>query len=474
MSWKALLALVVLGFGLYAYIHLGIEKPAEAEAEQEKLEAALIKGPLESLEKVIIRKNDGESLQLEIQRDYWYVIKPFKDLARMSQIERLYKSLREAKIEKVLFEGDQIPDLKDFGLDESSKTEFVFKRASKPDEESFLLGRRNPSGSGFYALLNQPPRLALISTSLEFIKTDRAQDYREMKLVNVDVSALEELEIKKRFRGKVSELIRLKKEDGQWTLQSPEKLPLNQEEVARRLSKFPIIRASKFLDRLPKALRMPTLTITALFSENVRDPRSDTGDELSQGIRVEMSREIKEGKENPGPDDFTYYATSDKTPPALIARFHYDNFSKGWKELVRKTFDQFLIDDVLDLKIESPTATIDLVQQADSLKINEGGQLQPANKEAFQKAIKHLRQLRASEFLESRESFPERGPDQLKLSVRLKDGQFFQFQTHQTKDGDELFYQEPGQPVLHYKLLPKTFSPETFRAQDFKSSKKDS
>lgn len=213
---------------------------------------------------------------------------------------------------------------------------------------------------------------------------------------------------------------------------------------------------------------MPTLQITALFEEGVRDPRSDDRDSLPQGIRVEMARELKSGAKDPGPDDFRYYAITDKTPAAQIARFHYDNFHLDWRELVRRDFDLFLNEDIVTMNISNPSESFELVMQSDGLKRRENQDLIPASESAWKTALQTLRQMRAENF---KGSLPDKMLDEEFLRVELtkRSGEKLLFLFDFSEDPlKTLYFRESSEaPLLRYEMQKIDFPREHFGGKAF-------
>lgn len=475
MNIKALILLAACFLGLYTYIHFAIEKPFEAEQEQKEQDSRVASFEAEDLISLKIDHAHRDDIEIGQERGFWYVKSPFHDLARQSQLDRLFSAFQNARIEKVLFTEENWPEnLVSFGLDEKHRTSLEW--TTMDGRSQIFLGHRNPSSEFTYVHLSDPRRLALISNDFEFIETDQPDDFREMKLVNTDTEKIVEFEVSKKSRARTIESFRLKKNKArEWELSEPKRLPLDQDKVNSLVRKLGVLRASTFYEELPKVLRTPTLEIKALFAEGVRDPRSTAQDQLPAGILIEMAREKKEGVSEPGPDDFRYFAISDKTQAAQVARFHYENFDLSYKDLIRTDFRFFSTEDILSLKVESEEENFEVVLQKDGAFLKEGDQLIPAQKEAVERAILHIRQLSASRLEKPIEDSKFELKNSFRVTLKTREGASFGFDLQASEDESQMLFESLSFGRLLYWLRPKSFEAELFKKELFlKSSASDS
>jgi hypothetical protein len=233
-----------------------------------------------------------------------------------------------------------------------------------------------------------------------------------------------------------------------------------------------LVQASDFLASAPAALQNPDIRVKALFADGVSDARSRLDDPLPQGVELFLARKKRPGvNEKDAGDEFEYFGRSDKSLPATIARFHYENFDRSAKDFVDKQFDDFLSTDVEEIRVFRAGKLDIVVQKRGSLEqpeieLRQGEKIEKLGDFGWEKALQHLRNLVASDFIA-----PEKKPAlsktliAIELSFKDKSTRYFYFENSDksarmwtNKSGLELVYQ------LREKALDSSlFTPEGFR-----------
>lgn len=459
MKGRSLLLLFAACVGLGFYLYYGVQKPSETrEADKEK-ESRLARGDLRQLKQVSISAN-GIKIDLEKAegaQPVWRMIAPSKDLAASSKIESLISALERFKKTKVIYEKSEIQAQKEklaqFGLT-PPKLRVEYKTADLSDPVQIFLGGSNPSSSGTYTQVGGSDSEVLLATmDLDFLTTQVPDDFREMRLTTVDPMSFAEVEIQS--NGKRMKFVRTP--DDRWTMTAPYKdLPIDIEYTRSELQKISYIRANKFIETMPEALKNPDIRVLIGFKENVTDERTSVNDPRPKGVEILFGRAARklpklkiQSKSPDKNDEYEYYAKSDKTSPATLARYHYDTFLKPPEDYIRKTFEIFDPSQVQKMVIRSAKMdSITVERVKDTYEVTQGTQKKAGSKDAIENALRQIRGLRAVKFTQVFDALPS-AP--FWVEIETTQGQHLKFAFQFEKDFSDLWFVD-GSTKMRYLL----------------------
>jgi len=459
VNWKGLTLLVVLTIGMLIYLQFGVIQKSEKKEIQKETEAKIFKD-LNGLKRIIIRNTREPEIVLTQEDSRWNIEKPIQDIVSTSQLETFLAGLKNLEIKSVLLENAEFEsrklNLDQYGLKpDSYQIELDFSAGPKTIVFGDMLGET----FDFYARLGTEPRILIVSSDIESSRTLGAQDWREKKLVNVDASQILRISIDREKDTLEFERPAVGKA---WEMKSPFRLPLDQEFTNNRLQKISIVQANSFLDQLPSALRKPSIRVKALFTDGTRDARSTLEDPLPQGVEVIFGRSLRIGSKNKDAgDDYDYFAKSDKAPAAQIARFHFENFDRPARDFVEKKFDDFLSLDVKSFKVwQDGKLILSARREDESVSLEAHGKQLPGSELSYEKALQHLRNLVASQFVTpDSKPKPQRVGWMVELEMKDKTSRYFAFENPYA---DGSMWTSKNQIDLRYQFRANALNPKLF------------
>lgn len=451
----AVLFLLALASGLY--IHFGVIKKLEREAEGTGGGEFFSALP-EFYERLHIIQARGEEIELHRDGSRWFVRSPIDDLASNKTMEQVLNALRAFEIESVLLSREELlrraQDLEQYGL-ESPRLVIAAYPTGGGEPKSIRLGNKNPAGTETYALDPTSGDLVLASQNLEFMSSYQADDYREHRLITVEAEDFSEVKMKV----KDQKDIRFVREGEQWRMTEPEDLPLDQDFTRNQMSRLAILRATEFSDE--KSIPRPQIEIEIGFKEGVVDRRVDENDSRPQGALIQLARQAKKGasKDLAEADRFNYYGKSDKSPIASIARFHYDNFSKDYRAYIKKSFDDFADDQIEEIEMKQFGETRWVLKKLASGWQWEGNAEDAPlpSTEQVEVALRSLRNIQAEHFMTRLSEIPSE-KSEWHIRLKSKNGEAIEFAFSEHPNHQELSYQN-GDKLLKYSLRERTFDP---------------
>ena len=446
MKLKSLLALIVVLIGLGVYVYYGIQKPLEEKDSPSY--GRLAQGDLDSITTVEV-KNKEHLIKLEKNENRWMITAPVNDLASESKIFDLFAALKRFKENRVLFTEEEMqkekPDLAQFGLI-TPRISVSYKEPSLNAPFLIKVGSPNPGLSNVYAQAGASNALYLASMDLDFLASQRPEDFREMKLTTVRYENFSDLTLKS--KGKETKF----KNDGEkWVMTLPYTLPVDHEMVRQLAEKVSLIRANRFEEKAPAAASIDTRVIVG-FKEGVSDARFRAGDQRPFGVEIQLARLPQKNKQSKGPETALFYAKGDKTPWAQVAQFHYDNLQKSPEDFIKKTFDDFEVADVKQVKVKIPSMPeINLERNdGDQWLAKTSKESKTANQNNLERGLATLRSMRALRFLEV-----SKAPSvySLMIDLHMKDGSSKSYVFELKKDIGAL-YTKLGQTAVEYVTAP--------------------
>lgn len=481
MKLRSLLILLVVAIGVGLYLYYGVQKASEQKTTEEEKESKLAKGDLGKLQSISFTIND-KKIDLQKDQGNWRLTSPVQDLASESKVDNFSAALGRFKKMKELRKKEDIAtaDFKQYGLN-PPKVKIVYKTTDLTEPVTISLGSDNPNASGVYAQVGDAKAPILLATmDLDFLATQNVDDFREMRLVTADVSKYSEVSI--RWKGNAKELKFKRDTTGNWIMTAPYELPIDQQVAKDSLEKIEFIRANKFEKELPKNAGTPEIQVIVGFKEGVKDMRTTVNDHRPNGTEILFykvpkpisasppSDEKPNKKTSSAPkkrtlDDFDYFAKTDKTDVASIARFHFDNFTKSPEDFIRKSFDDFAIADVQKMTIHRPKLPDILVAKTpQGYLVTKGKETKNGSKDDVEKALNDLHSLHATKFLESRAQMPKpTNPNspEFVVTLELSGQKSHRFAFDFAKDAAYLWYSE-GEKDLKY-----VFGKDPLNTKDF-------
>lgn len=404
MKPKHLLALVLIVGGLGSYIYFGIQKPAEKKAA-DGIGEKILPGELNQLQSIQLELKTGK-IELQKESDLWRLTQPVKDLASESKVKNLISALEKFRKTKSIG-GNKIEQ---FGLKEP-KVVLTYKTSSMQEPFQIRIGDQNPSYSGTYAQVGKDPAIILAGLDLDYLATQKAEDFREMKISTVAPENYDQIEIAAKGK-KVS----FKRIDGEWRMASPFQLPLDAEFVRGQIEKVSLIRANSFLDKVPKLPKEDPVRVVIGFKEGQSDLRTSKNDSRPNGTEILLYKD---------------FAKSDKTDWASVSKFHFENLSKEPEDYIKKTFDDFLIGDVEKISISQPgKKDFDIVRKAENFEGFDAA--------AVEDILRQLRNMRALRFL-NLDAKPKVAKPSLHIQLALKGNEVRDYIFELKKDIGELW-----------------------------------
>lgn len=411
MKAKSLLIIAFLSLIMGLYVYFEIERPHENQDEI-ALEKRLIQSDFNLLEKIELQIPGQEKIafRLDDNSKKVFIDTPFSDLGSSSKLENFLSSLAKLERKKLIFSKDELDakKLPAFKLKtpESLQVNLFFKGQESPAELFF--GGPNPKRDSVYVLLEPESSVFLTSNDMDVFRTDRPSDYREKRLTTVEAPQFSEIIIQNKS-GKMKFI----RENDSWKMIQPKELPVDSAFADSQIAKLALVRANSFLNSPPKELAQPEVSVRIGFQEGIEDARTDEKDPRPFGTQIGFARRAKKEKIGGDPEDqFDYFAKSEKVGPVSISRFHYDNFTKSYKDFVKKTFDDFILDDVVDVEV-SQNGQKWKIKKADGGFVEESSGM--ISRDRFNQALSSIRNMRAEAF-----EGDQKPPAKLDLQIRIK------------------------------------------------------
>jgi hypothetical protein len=184
----------------------------------------------------------GRTVRIEKQADKWQIVEPIKTEADQTAVEALVGSLTSATVERTLAMTESLR--RGAGLESPAVT--VEVKLGGGARHRVALGKQDPTGAAAYALLDQKPDVALVSTSLLTSADKSLDDLRDKTIINVSRDDLTRVEIKNPHLKLVAE----KNAEGKWLVREPADKK-DKEAPSDKLFAFETARATEVLDSPP-------------------------------------------------------------------------------------------------------------------------------------------------------------------------------------------------------------------------------
>ncbi|MGA0162985.1 MAG: DUF4340 domain-containing protein [Bdellovibrionota bacterium] len=452
MKAKSLLIIAFLSLIMGLYVYFEIERPHENQDEI-ALEKRLIQPDFKLLEKVELQIPGQEKItfRLDDNSKKVFIDAPFSDLGSSSKFENFLSSLAKLQRKKLIFSKDELDanKLPAFKLKtpESLQVNLFFKGQESPTELFF--GGPNPQRDSVYVLLEPESSVFLTSNDMDVFRTDRPSDYREKRLTTVEAPKFSEIIIENK-----SGRMKFVRENESWKMIQPKELPIDSAFADSQLAKLALVRANDFLKTPPKELAQPEVRVRIGFQEGIQDSRTNEKDPRPYGTHIDFARRAKKEKIEGDPEDqFDYFASSEKVGPVSISRFHFDNFTKSYKDFVKKTFDDFILEDVSEVEISQNDQKWKIKKENENFVEQTLGLI---SQERLNQALSSIRSMKAEAF-EDEQSAPAKLDLQIKL--KLKSGEERIYSLLEEKNRSLWWLQTPSSS-LKYSLKKNSLDPK--------------
>ncbi len=168
-------------------------KSEEAKAKKPASDAPpkILEIPEDQLQKVEIRKTDGETTIVEKKAGKWEIIAPKPLPADQDSMNSVVSSLASLASDHLIEE--KAPDLSPYGLAKPSMEVIVTQKDGK--SRQVLIGDETPTGNGYFAGLRGDPRIFTIASYTKTSIDKNSKDLRDKRLLTFDSDKLTRVEL---------------------------------------------------------------------------------------------------------------------------------------------------------------------------------------------------------------------------------------------------------------------------------------
>ena len=235
MKKIGILFVAFLALVLWVYFYeIEGEKTRQAAKEREE---SLLRLEQDQISSVRIDRTGQDPILLEKIGESWVLKAPLEAAADKTSVDSLVRDLGTARIDRTFAETGAGPE--EYGLAEPR-----LKLTVGAGDESRVLsvGSDDFTKSNLYVQVQGESRLHVVSNRLFTAADKELMDWRDKKVVSMERDKVAVVEI---FRA--SEKLRLKKEDGNWMLESPLQEAADQSAVSGLLSSLEFAEAKQFV-----------------------------------------------------------------------------------------------------------------------------------------------------------------------------------------------------------------------------------
>lgn len=450
--------LLLLAIGLAVAV-LVLSQMDQQGQEKQAQESQLLTFEPKDVEQIQIEEagENPTTIRLERQEDSWQILEPISTEADVFTVDTLLDTAAELAPAEDLEQTGAESDLSQFGLDPAQE---VLSFTLTNGEQSLKLGNKDFDGTGIYALA-EDGRLVTIPHSSESRLSPDLFALRNKTLLSLQRNQIETIEIRKSEAGSEDiESILLAQTDGDWQIQEPRTLPVDEITITTLVSPLLSLQASEFAAE----------TQTDLESFGLDTPQAEliitlVGDsEEPEPVRVVL------GAENEAGSGF-YAITSEISTVAAIPTATAEALQPTLSQLRDKHIAQITPEQVIEVNIEAqdeglsrmllpstgtpsprPTsAAEDKDAPAPAVSPSSGERLwevsdQPERLVSLDPLFQALNQARAEDFVSAEDSRAERALRDPLFTIRLdlkdsEDSLVFDF----AEAGDQIYGQIPGE-----------------------------
>lgn len=237
-SRSLMLLLLVLGLGAYIY---WVDAEKESTPEREAAQRRAFSMDPDRLEGLTIRRPEY-TLTLRREGDEWQFVSPAESAASQAAVRQTLSRLRALSRGELITPADMRErgqTLADFGL---AVPVAVLTLEDSRGSRRYRIGNPNPLGSALYVQEESSQNVMLISSDLMEILPQRADAFRDRRILGPPANALRVLSFHSPDR-----LVRLEWLADQWILTEPFRFPADPERVAALVEQVGTARIERFL-----------------------------------------------------------------------------------------------------------------------------------------------------------------------------------------------------------------------------------
>lgn len=210
---RSLLALLVVGLGLGAYIYFVESERDLTDPETRKERVFAIEtGTIEEIE---LKTATGEATTLRRSGEAWQIVAPVTAPADEFAVSSIVSAIETLDLQRALDENPMA--VGQFGLEPARMT-VAFRTKSGTTLQRLNIGSKTPTGSDLYARVDGQPRLFLISGFLEDTFNRTTFDLRDKKVLAFDQPGVDRVQLSPASGGPA---VALARDGGTWRLTTP-------------------------------------------------------------------------------------------------------------------------------------------------------------------------------------------------------------------------------------------------------------
>lgn len=240
-------SVVLLGLGGVAYWD---EWQTKVETKEKELKNKLLTFKPDDITSLNYTKvDDGRTVQVQMAKEgkEWKVLSPIAYLGDTEGVGRLLKTFEELKFEKS-FEAAS-DKLKEYGLDQPKVTLALKDKDGK--ETNIRIGAKSPVGYSSYAKVDETNNVYLVNHYAFTASNKELFDFRDKSLRWPNMDQVKAIS----YQYQNEPLISLKRQDKDWSIETPKPFKADATEVKQFLSFFENQRVAKFMDEPSPALK---------------------------------------------------------------------------------------------------------------------------------------------------------------------------------------------------------------------------
>lgn len=268
MSWRKLLILFVGVLALGGYTYFVEFKGAEKRREREERAQQVFQVDWEKINQLTLIR-PSEHITLKKVGSQWRIIEPIADRADEFVVERLYQSLRDLMIERVVDSSKAAPA--PYGLD---KPELRVKLLDTDNYEvgELQLGKKSPVGNSRYVLATPRNQVVLVRESIASELNKSLFELRNKYVLGVFRDSITSITLARANQPKVY----LEKEHDRWYLRKTIMGLADEAEVGQMLSTLEALQVKEFVVDRAESLAQYGLDPPQLSAEITVGPPAAT------------------------------------------------------------------------------------------------------------------------------------------------------------------------------------------------------
>ncbi len=239
-----LLVLMLLG-GYFFYFEVSGKEKREV---REKAARKVFQATAAQIGALDIFPKDKAHVRLE-KKDGWHIIEPFQGQVDEASVEGYLESLTSLETERRI--TDSLSDIALYGLAEPA-LRIRFQAEGAAQWQDLLVGAKNPTGSGYYAKLDDRPEVFLIGTGSWAVLDRGFDELRRRELFTFQPDAVSSVQLL--WQGGASLLVDRKKDGSGWMSPGYADVRIKNSKVENVLEQIGWMKAAGFLQNEVKGI----------------------------------------------------------------------------------------------------------------------------------------------------------------------------------------------------------------------------